>query len=261
MSDRFADLIGQVDVAFVVDTTGSMGPFIDAARRHIRRLVEEIGEKGDLDLRLAVVEYRDHPPQETTFVTRPHAFGDGGALQAALELLQPAGGGDAPEAVLDGLLTAANLQWRPEADHLCYLVGDAPPHGYLAAGDAWPHGCPCRATPNGVVELLRGRGIQLHAIALHSAPELVQSFRDLSEGCGGTLTETHDDPEGAVAAAAPPLAMAMRTIDSAREYMVAADVAGSMDPEAIAPIMGVPKRTAEGIAAYLRRRGLLKRDR
>jgi hypothetical protein len=259
VSDRFADLVGQVDVAFVVDTTGSMGPFIEAARRHIRRLVEEIGEKGDLDLQFAVVEYRDHPQQEASFVTRPHPFGDGVSLQAALELLQPSGGGDGPEAVLDGLVAAANLQWRHEADRLCYLVGDAPPHGYAAGGDSWPHGCPCRATPNGVVELLRGRGIQLHAIALHSEPDLVRAFGELSEGCGGTLTETHDDPEQAVAAAAPPLTMAMRTIESARDYLTVADRVGSMDPEAIAPAMGVPKKTAEGIAAYLRRRGLFKR--
>src|SRR5579871_6698044 len=160
MTEQFEDLIGQVDVAFVVDTTGSMGPFIEAAREHVRRVAEEIARAGELDLRFAVVEYRDHPPQEPSFIARPYPFGDGDALQEALGRLQPHGGGDAPEAVLDGLIEAARLQWRLEADKLCYLVGDAPPHGSGGQGDSWPDGCPCRATPNGVVELLGGHGIR-----------------------------------------------------------------------------------------------------
>ncbi len=260
MSDRFADLIGQVDVAFVVDTTASMRPFIDAAREHIRRIADEIGHAGDLDLRFAVVEYRDHPPQETTFVVRAHPFGDGDGLQQALEQLEPVGGGDPPEAVLDGLIEAATLQWRPSTDRLCFLVGDAPPHGYRDAGDAWPVGCPCRATPNGVVELLRGHEIHLHAIALQRDPALVTAFRELSEGTGGTLTETHEDPRAAVAATAVPMAGASMTVGAARAYMAAADAIGSLDPGAIAPAMGVPQQTAEGIASYLRRRGLFRRD-
>jgi len=260
MPDRFADLIGQIDVAFVVDTTSSMRPFIDAARQHVRRVAEEIGRSGDLDLRFAVVEYRDHPPQELSFVVRTHPFGDGDLLQQGLERLEPSGGGDAPEAVLDGLIEAANLQWRPSTDRLCFLVGDAPPHGYASTGDAWPRGCPCRATPNGVVELLGGHEIRLHAIALQRDPALVTAFRELSEGTGGTLTETHEDPRAAVAATAAPMAGASMTVGAARAYMAAAGVIGSLDLEAIAPAMGVPKKTAEGIASYLRRRGLLRSD-
>ena len=84
MSEEFADLVGQVDVAFVIDSTGSMGPFIEAARQHVRAIAEEVAAVGDLDLRFAVVAYRDHPPQEASWVTRVTPFGDGDDLQGAL---------------------------------------------------------------------------------------------------------------------------------------------------------------------------------
>jgi hypothetical protein len=251
MTTPFTDLLGQVDVCFVVDTTGSMGPFIEAARGHIRRLAEEVGAAGALDLRFAVVEYRDHPPQEVSFVARAYPFDDADALQAALERLEPAGGGDAPEAVLDGLVTAANLQWRADADRLCFLVGDAPPHGYDRSGDGWPDGCPCRATPNGVVELLRGRQITLHAVTLVAHEPLTVAFRELAEGTGGTLTEAPSDPYGA-------MEMTSGMVGAGRAYMAVAESLGTYDPEVIAPAMAMPKEAAKGIRAYLRRRGVDK---
>jgi hypothetical protein len=256
MSDRFAALIGQVDVAFVVDTTGSMGPFIDAARDHIRAIAEEVACTGDLDLRFALVEYRDHPPQETSFAARPYPFADGEQLQRVLDLLVPAGGGDAPEAVLDGLIAAANLQWREHADRLCFLVGDAPPHGYGESGDAWSHGCPCRATPNGVIELLNGRRIRLHTISLTANATLVRAFRELAEGADGSLTEAPSDPYGAVRATGVALSVTSEIVDAGRMYLTAAEAAGSYDPEIVAAHMAAPKEAVEGIARYLRRRGL-----
>lgn len=261
MSERFGDLIGQVDVVFVVDTTGSMGPFINAARGHIRAIADEVAHAGELSLQFALVEYRDHPPQEASFVVRPYPFTDGDGLQTALDLLVPAGGGDAPEAVLDGLIAAANLQWRPFADRLCFLVGDAPPHGYGEPDDAWPEGCPCRATPRGVVELLAGRTIRLHAIALTATPSVTHAFRELAEGTGGTLTEAPSDPHRAVHAAGLTLTATSDVVSASRAYLAAAEAVGSLDPERVAPAMAMPVEATKGIAAYLRRRGLLKGKR
>ena len=70
------DALNQVDLAFVVDTTGSMGAFIDAARRQMAATLLTLADGADFkpDLRVAVVEYRDHPPQDSTFVSRSHPF-------------------------------------------------------------------------------------------------------------------------------------------------------------------------------------------
>ena len=40
----------------------------------IKNIVEEIVSKESADIQLALVEYRDHPPQDNSFVTRPHDF-------------------------------------------------------------------------------------------------------------------------------------------------------------------------------------------
>jgi hypothetical protein len=46
-----------------MDCTGSMGMYINSAKENIRAIVEEIIVSEKSDIRLALVEYRDHPPQ------------------------------------------------------------------------------------------------------------------------------------------------------------------------------------------------------
>ena len=46
-----------------MDTTGSMGSYIKSATEHVRSIVDKIVISEKCDVRLALVEYRDHPPQ------------------------------------------------------------------------------------------------------------------------------------------------------------------------------------------------------
>lgn len=46
-----------------MDCTGSMGAYIESATQNIRSIVEEIVTSEKSDINLALVEYRDHPPQ------------------------------------------------------------------------------------------------------------------------------------------------------------------------------------------------------
>ena len=46
-----------------MDCTGSMGSYIKSATDNIRTIVDEIVSKEKITMRLALVEYRDHPPQ------------------------------------------------------------------------------------------------------------------------------------------------------------------------------------------------------
>lgn len=52
-----------LDLAFAMDCTGSMGSYIESATQNIRSIVEEIVTSEKSDIHLALVEYRDHPPQ------------------------------------------------------------------------------------------------------------------------------------------------------------------------------------------------------
>ncbi len=52
-----------IDLVFAMDCTGSMASYIDSAKTNIRAIVEDIVRSEQSDIRLALVEYRDHPPQ------------------------------------------------------------------------------------------------------------------------------------------------------------------------------------------------------
>ena len=103
-----------LDLAFAMDTTGSMSSYIHSARDNIRRIVEDIVAKESSDVRLALVEYRDHPPQDRTYVTQVHDFTARVAeMKQWLEASRADGGGDAPEAVADALHDVSLAAFRP----------------------------------------------------------------------------------------------------------------------------------------------------
>ncbi|CAF4449088.1 unnamed protein product, partial [Adineta steineri] len=52
-----------LDLAFAMDCTESMAPSIESAKNYIRAIFEEIVIFEKSDIRLAFVEYRDHPPE------------------------------------------------------------------------------------------------------------------------------------------------------------------------------------------------------
>jgi hypothetical protein len=117
----------QVDVVFAVDTTGSMGGLIEAAKRTVWSIATHIRKtEPDADLRIGLVAYRDIGDE---YVTRDFALTpDLDAVFAELSSYRAAGGGDTPEdvdAALDD--TVHKMQWRADAKKLVFLVGDAPP--------------------------------------------------------------------------------------------------------------------------------------
>ena len=55
--------VNQFDFALVVDTTGSMGSFIAATKDNMVKMIKGVGGIADIDIRVGLVEYRDHPPE------------------------------------------------------------------------------------------------------------------------------------------------------------------------------------------------------
>ena len=92
------ELLNQVDLCFVIDTTGSMGGFLQSARDALVETLTALTEKQNLDLRVALVEYRDHPPQEHSFVARKYPMtSDLRQIERAIADLKAEGGGDRPQ--------------------------------------------------------------------------------------------------------------------------------------------------------------------
>ena len=172
-----------------MDCTGSMGSYIASATENIRSIVEQIVTSEKSDINLALVEYRDHPPQvrchefpqyrlsvlliskfflkEQTFVTRVHDFTKKvKEMKAWLEQCRAEGGGDTPEAVADALHAVLKLSWRPEATKICILISDAPPHGLDPKNDGFPEGDPTGVDPMKTVREMADKQIMLYAVGV-----------------------------------------------------------------------------------------------
>ncbi len=121
-----------VDMVFVLDSTGSMSDEITTVKLHIERIVAEARD-GDPqpDLRVGLVTYRDHPPEERDYLLRTIPLTHNiDSFTKELVNVNANGGGDSPEAVVEGLKASLSLDWRPRASKIVFLIGDAPPYGH-----------------------------------------------------------------------------------------------------------------------------------
>jgi hypothetical protein len=118
-----------VDVAFVVDATGSMGDEIRYLQEELRDVISKTADKyKDVNLHSGAVFYRDRADE---YLTRHINFQtDPLQLINFIKNQSAGGGGDFPEAVEDALTTALDsLQWHSDARaKILFLVLDAPPH-------------------------------------------------------------------------------------------------------------------------------------
>ncbi len=117
-----------LDIAFVLDTTGSMGDEIARLRQTIEVIKFQISQMHPKpDLRLGLVLFRD---QGDAYRTKVYPFtGSLRKFQQQLNRVRAGGGGDTPEDVQAGLEKAMHgLRWRGEGLKLAFLIGDAAPH-------------------------------------------------------------------------------------------------------------------------------------
>lgn len=122
-----------VDIVFVVDTTGSMGSTIGSVRNNLTAIVDNLATS-TRSFRVGVVSYRDF--QERTGwsgdypsrVDTPFTS-DRDVIAAAIASLTANGGGDYAESVLSGMNTGLGLSWRAGVTKVMVVIGDAPPLG------------------------------------------------------------------------------------------------------------------------------------
>ncbi|MBX9951615.1 MAG: VWA domain-containing protein [Candidatus Obscuribacterales bacterium] len=121
-----------LDLAFLIDTTGSMGGEIEMVKKKTKDLVAKLaaGKPAPI-VRVGLVAYRDRGDE---YVTKVFPFSDDiDKVVKDITALNAAGGGDTPEAVNQGLHAALNdLEWtkNKRASKLLFLIGDAAPHIY-----------------------------------------------------------------------------------------------------------------------------------
>lgn len=118
-----------VDIAFVVDATGSMGDEIKYLKDELLDVIEySKAQNPNIELSTATVFYKD---QTDHYVVKYDEFDED--IEVTMDFIRSqkhGGGGDTPEAVDSALHFAIDgLSWSEEArNRLLFLILDAPPH-------------------------------------------------------------------------------------------------------------------------------------
>jgi len=127
----------QTDIAFVIDTTGSMRESIHSVQLHIDNVMDALFRFHEIDARIAAVSFKDTDYGDPTTVLLPFtdydSFADRRleAVNKVRSLTAEGGGPDVAETSFDGLWAAVNGdigEWRVGAGvRRIVLFTDAPP--------------------------------------------------------------------------------------------------------------------------------------
>jgi hypothetical protein len=174
-----------VEVAFILDTTGSMGPLIEGAKRKIWSIATEIIDTNPkAEIRMGLVAYRDIGDE---YVTKKFDLTtDIQDLYANLLELKARGGGDWPESVNEALeVGVTKLAWTqgPGIDRIMFLVGDAPPHMDYKQDTKYPE----------VIRMARDRGIVVNAVQAGGARDTERVWREIAQRGDGAYIPIPQD--------------------------------------------------------------------
>ena len=174
-----------VEVAFVLDTTGSMGGLIEGAKRKIWSIATAIVDSNpDADVRMGLVAYRDVGDD---YVTKKFDLTtDIQDLYGNLLEMKARGGGDWPESVNEALDVAVNkLQWTSgdSTRRIVFLVGDAPPHMDYDQDTKYPK----------TLAVAKQKDIIVNAVLAGNARDTERVWRDIAQNGNGRFIPIPQD--------------------------------------------------------------------
>ncbi len=162
-----------IDVVFVLDTTGSMGGLIEAAKQKIWSIASTMATSNQkTDIRMGLVAYRDRGDAYVTKVV--NLTDDLDAAYAELMQFQAQGGGDTREDVNQGLYDAVTrMDWRSGMNTYksIFLVGDAPAHDDYAQQMQFPQ----------IAALAKQKGIVINAIQCGQIRETTLNWQNIAQ--------------------------------------------------------------------------------
>lgn len=213
------------DIAFVIDTTGSMSDDIEEVKLRANEIIASVlgSESGDVQSRIAVVGYND-PFTETITTFTDDAITASNAING----IRVSGGGDIPEVVFAGLLHALDGRagdWREDAGaRRIILFGDAPAKDMALADEVYelarnlsatipslPSGtttrlmqvdqlspgltrttfeliAPAAATTTGAI----GSSVEIFTVQVGNDSNTASDFREIATATGGRILTTVD---------------------------------------------------------------------
>lgn len=175
----------RIDVVFVLDTTGSMGGLIEAAKNKIWSIAASMSQAQPAPLiRMGLVAYRDRGDEYVTRVV--DLSEDLDAMYATLMQFQASGGGDGPESVNAALHDAVHrMSWSADQDtyKVIFLVGDAPPHMDYQDEEQYPE----------ILQAAVQRGIVVNTIQCGEMAETLGPWQHIASLGGGDYFRVEQD--------------------------------------------------------------------
>jgi|GEM_PF-1509727 len=245
----------QLDIALVIDTTGSMGDELSYLQKEFAAIASTVQKSHpDAAPRWALVVYRDAGDE---YVTKSFDFsGNVGDFQQTLVQQSVNGGGDFPESPEVALAAASKLAWRPDssAARMLFWVADAPHH---------------QDKSGAMLDAIRGaqqQGVHIYPVASSGVDALTEiSMRSAAQLTGGRYLFLTDDSGVGGSHKEPSIPCYFVTkLDRALLRMVDIELAGGYrEPDASEVIRtggslndGICKLdSGEDVHAFLARRG------
>lgn len=180
--------MNKVDILFVVDVTHSMGSLISEAKDRMAGILKALSEKYNIDVKAGLSLYRDHPDQGDIFVTLTFDLMDIDSIKSKIDEITVAGGGDYPEAVIDGVYDGVtSMKWREGSHRVAFLIGDAPGHGIEDGKEC----CTCGKTWGQAIAAAEEVGVPIYAILLGNNKNAAKTFKVFSTFTGGLFISTN----------------------------------------------------------------------
>lgn len=199
-----ARFCGPMDVAFVVDDTGSMGGALDNVNSQLSSVVTSINAASGGAYRLSLTTFKDNITIRDVF-----APGNGAAVQADMAALVASGGTAEPEASDEALNTVVNAlpvgsrpqniafapPFNPASLKIAILVTDARPGGFddsFTAADV--------VNAHNVALAAAAQGIKISAVLIGGRPDTPAAtpiMQDYATTSGGVFTLAAADGTGA----------------------------------------------------------------
>ena len=139
------DVINKVftlDLAFIIDITGSMGSYLDFAKKQILNIINKIMEDSTVIVRLGFVGYRDYLDSKDPYIIYNKLTKKVEKVKEFISSAKVEGGGDC-EDMGGGLTSALNYKWKSNS-RFAILIADVPCHGEQYHGitdfDSYPKG-------------------------------------------------------------------------------------------------------------------------
>ena len=161
-----------LDIMFIMDLTGSMGIWLNEAKKNIKKIIEEIYDNNPgSKIRISFIGYRDFIDEKEVrkydnieFTENLEEFNN------FLSKLDCSGGGDEPEDVVGALQQGLNMKWESNAKY-AVLVADAPCHGknyHNITYDKFPNGDPSGVKLEDVMKQFYEKNITFYCIEINN---------------------------------------------------------------------------------------------